>query len=218
MIACLLRAFGAWPGNAEWVEKDNMNTLLRDRIVRPFFRGMRCNLIGRGDTAAVSAGCLGVAENVSPIWRRRILQMIHGYGYEAGPWMYWGADACLSWPIWHRAFPDAKWVVVRRETGRIVNACNLTQYVKDVVPDIPVWADSYLGRFEDMAVAGCDIEECWPGRVFSGKLDTARALVTKLGMVWDDATANDALSPALWASGVFATTPTEGGWHEQPSN
>ncbi len=211
IIASLLRAFEAWPGDGEIRGRESYNNEVRNRIVRPFFRGIRSNLIGRGNTLLTTDQCRDVKDTVAPVWRRRILHLIHGKGYAGGPWLYWGADACLAWPIWNEAFPGAHWVIVRRETDAIVNACIMTKYVRDVVSDIPEWVDSYLTQIDRLQTGTESSRECWPGSVYSGKLDTARTLVTRLGMNWNDDTANDALSPALWASGVFSTVSTKGG-------
>jgi len=206
IVASLLRAFGAWPGDSETDDKHGPNAELRDRIIRPYFRGIREAPTGRGVTGGAVERSRSVASAVAPVWRRRMLHYLHGHGYEGGPWIYWGGDASLAWPVWLEAFPASRWVIVRRDEKNVIASCMATRYIRDAVGDIPAWANSYTDRFEEIAKAASLSLECWPGRMFSGKLDAAKRLVTDLGMTWDDDRANDALSPALWASGVFGAS------------
>lgn len=42
---------------------------------------------------------------------------------EGQLWMVKGSRLCQIWPVWHYAFPNAKWIIVRRKTGDIIDSC-----------------------------------------------------------------------------------------------
>ena len=51
-----------------------------------------------------------IARNQAEAWRHFVQKIMHRHGWKEGPWFYKGAKACLMWPMWHDAFPDAKWI------------------------------------------------------------------------------------------------------------
>ena len=45
----------------------------------------------------------------------KIAEIFFYSNYKGGSWYYKGAKMCLIWPIWHKAFPEAEWIIVRRD-------------------------------------------------------------------------------------------------------
>lgn len=56
-------------------------------------------------------------------WRKNVERIMQNEGYQNGPWFYKCPKMAHIWPVWNFAFPEAKWVIVRRKTGDIVNSC-----------------------------------------------------------------------------------------------
>ena len=42
---------------------------------------------------------------------------------------YKDSAICQTWQLWGKAFPDAKWIIVRRRTGDIIQSCVRTAYM-----------------------------------------------------------------------------------------
>lgn len=73
----------------------------------------------------------------------------------------------LTWWLWHEAFPDAKWIIVRRERNEIVNSCIRTSFMRAHGEDRAAWAEwvkQHERRFTAMhrVIRPGRIIEVWP--------------------------------------------------------
>jgi len=44
-------------------------------------------------------------------------------------WLYKESRLSQIWPVWNYAYPNAKWIIVRRKTGDIIESCLKTGYM-----------------------------------------------------------------------------------------
>ena len=112
--------------------------------------------------------------------------------------MYKGAKMCLIWPILHFAFPDAKWVIVRRRTADIVNSCIRTNFMrafrqqqnqkavgaKDEAEGWLWWVHQHEMRFVEMMTEGLNCKVVWPGRMVRGDYKQMMETIEWLGLEW----------------------------------
>jgi hypothetical protein len=138
-------------------------------------------------------------------FRADILSVMKNEGWDGRtPWFYKGAKACLVWRIWHKAFPLAKWVVVRRDLMDIARSCIRTGFMskyKDLEGWL-AWGESHERRFEDMKQAGLDVIEVWPHKALAeGNLEEYRQMIISLGLTWDKVAIQSFVSPELWNGG-----------------
>jgi hypothetical protein len=136
-------------------------------------------------------------------------------GYENGPWMYKGAKMCLHWPVWHYAFPNAKWIIVRRRTGDIIQSCLKTGFMRAFTNTANQravgaknerdgwlwWVHQHEQRFIEMIQEeeGPNCKQIWPHRMIKGDYAQLYETIDWLGLKWN----SDALSfidPLLWHS------------------
>ena len=205
IVARLLRACGIWGEATPRGQMDESDPVqIRSGIARPFFRGMSASMTGTGGWLDADK-CMAVSPDLAPIWRRRIHAAIRAQGYDGGRWMYRGPDACMAWPIWHEAFPLAKWIIVRRTDADIVTACK-RMFFANPPEDGGGW-DGWLCRYHERLKELRDTvgwwREIWPSKMISGELGVARCLMNDLEIPWDGTAIHDALTPVLWACGVF---------------
>src|SRR5690606_36215574 len=81
------------------------NTDVRDGVVKRYLRSIGADPLGQS--------ILADTDNLAyvPGWRKTVERHFRAF---PKPWAYKCAKATLIWPVWHEAFPDAKWIIVRR--------------------------------------------------------------------------------------------------------
>lgn len=105
----------------------------------------------------------------------------------------------LYWPVWDYAFPDAKWIIVRRRTGDVIQSCLKTGYLKtfknpEVLKTLNVdnekeawlWKiRQYEQKFVEMIQAGLNCRIIWPDRMADGNFLQIIETVDWLGLKWN---------------------------------
>jgi len=134
-------------------------------------------------------------------------------GYKDGPWMYKGAKMCQHWPVWNYAFPDAKWIIVRRKTPDIINSCMRTGFMRAFVNQSNQryvgakneqegwlwWVHQHEERFVEMVKTGLNVKWIWPERMIDGDYSQIKEMLEWLGLEWDQDVV-DFIEPKLWKS------------------
>ena len=108
---------------------------------------------------------------------------------------------CLIWPEWHKAFPDAKWIIVRRRTNDIVNSCMRTGFMNafQTPEGWRDWVEHHLERFQEMYAAELNILEVWPSKFVAGDFDEIKRVIDALGLKWKEDRVLEFVEPALWS-------------------
>lgn len=226
MVAGVINMCGAFGGLMSGSNKNNEkgmfeNARIRNQILKPYLRNLGVDRLGQYPLPDI---------NKMPIpsdWRIQIERIIKMEGYSSGPWMYKGAKMCLTWPVWHYAFPDAKWIIVRRRTGDIVNSCIKTNFmrafqrqqfreaigVKTEQAGWLWWVHEHEKRFVEMINEGLNVKVIWPDRMVSGNYSQIYETIEWLGLKWNDKVVKilEFVDPKLWHSRKsqqsFAKTP-----------
>lgn len=119
-------------------------------------------------------------------WREAVDNIMMREGYDEGERMIKSCKLALMWPVWHDAYPKAKWVIVRRRTGDIVDSCMKTDYMK-AHDDKEGWVEmirNYEDRFVEMITEGVDCKVIWPQRMVHGDYSQVYELLDWLGIGW----------------------------------
>jgi len=117
----------------------------------------------------------------------------------------------LFWPVWAHAFPDAKWVIVRRKPSDIINSCMKTSFMrafqkpafqKAVGVDSEEdgwlwWVHQHERLFVDMIQAGLNIKIVWPERMVNGDYRQLMETMEWLGLPWKSGVLSF-VDPKLW--------------------
>ena len=206
MVGTAINMCGAFRGklvNHGMFENDR---ILKE-IVEPYFNNLGVDLSGQYP--------LPVINNISiPVdWRRRVEQIITDEGYQKGQWMYKDSRLSLIWPVWNFAFPNAKWIIVRRRTGDIVQSCLKTGFMNAFSSEANQkavgvnteqdgwlwWVHQYENRFVEMIEAGLNCKVIWPDRMVHGDYQQMYETLEWLGLVWNSEVVNW-VDPLLWSS------------------
>jgi hypothetical protein len=123
-----------------------------------------------------------------------------GYNGEEDILMYKGAKMCLMWTLWDRAFPDAKWIIVRRRSEDIISSCMKTGFMskyKDRNGWLG-WVREHVKRFKEMYENKLNIREVFPQEMIDGNYIDIESIIEWLGLEWKEQTVKDFISPDLW--------------------
>ena len=210
MVAGATHLCGAWGGDMRGPNRNNKkgmfeNSRIVESIVKPYLARMGADRLGQFPLPDVDN--LDIPVN----WRAEVLQVMRNEGYKDGPWFYKGAKMCLMWPVWHFAFPYAKWIIVRRRTGDIVNSCLKTSFMrafgrrafqKAVGVDNEIdgwiwWVRQHERRFVEMIDNGLNCKIVWPERMVNGDYRQMMETIEWLGLEWNSEVLSF-IDPKLW--------------------
>lgn len=186
LTTAVLRACGA---NLGAVNSLNENMAVREGLVKPYLSSIKADPLCQDplpDLARIAP---------DPEWRAKVTKAIG----QPEPWAYKCAKACLFWPLWVEHFPEAKWVIVRRDRDKIVDSCLRTVFMRAFKDRSgwERWVDVHLERFEQLkAVADCI--EVWPHEAVSGDTEAYRPMVEHCGLEWRPQEVSAEINPGRW--------------------
>ena len=185
------------------------NHEIRERITKPYLRNLGVDPLGQYPLPDISN--LSIPVN----WREKIEQVFIKQGYTGGNLFYKGAKSCLFWPVWDHAFPNAKWIVVRRRSGDIANSCMNTGFMRafrDRKFQLAVgvgnerdgwlwWVRMHEKRFAEMIEEGLNIKIVWPERMVNGDYQQLYEAIEWLGLKWNSEVLSF-IDPKLWKARI----------------
>lgn len=208
MTAGIVDICGAWGGKMSGPNHNNKkgmfeNAAIRNGMVKPFFREMGVDPMGQNPLPDIDVVKL-VSQDFIIQWRIKIQRILAGHGYRIDseqPWFYKGAKMCLHWPVWHRAYPDAKWIIVRRKSADIVRSCMKTGFMRAYrdANGWLKWIDEHKERFMEMRDAGLNVQYVWPQYMIDRDLTEIERVVKALGLSWKQPQVETFIEPALWS-------------------
>lgn len=201
MVAGVFNICGAFGGKLSGPNRWNQrgmfeNAYIRDHVEKPFLRSIGMDPLGQDplpDTTNLRC----------PMdWRGTVEDVMLREGYTGGPWFYKGAKACLIWPVWHMAFPKAKWIIVRRATRDIVNSCMRTAFMhrRKTEEEWLAWARHHEDKFVEMYKAGLNVKVVWPNRMVRGDYEQMFETLEWAGLTIKRQEVIDFIEPKLWHS------------------
>lgn len=180
-IAAIINMCGAFGGI---MSKRNMycNDAIREILVKPYLDRLNVDVNGQksfpdSDTIIIPA-----------YWRKRVEQIMRDEGYKEGVWMYKDSRLTVTWSLWNISFPNAKWIIVRRRTGDVIQSCMKTGYMK-AFKDEDGWlwmVQEYEKRFIEMINEGIDHRIIWPERMVDGDFKQLYELCDWVGLTFNE--------------------------------
>ena len=211
MTAGVMSICGAYGGMMSGPTPSNKrgmfeNAMIRNQLVKQYLKDIDCDPLGQNPLPDLSQLDLNnKMEKDSNWWYNQVTKVMkmHGYKDFDQPWFYKGAKMCLLWPLWQLAFPEARWVIVRRRPEDIINSCLRTGFMKKCKGQSgwKYWVFEHEKRFQEMADEGMDIREVWPEKMIHGNFKEIEYVVKDLGLTWNEKEVREFISPDLWKGG-----------------
>jgi hypothetical protein len=176
------------------------NSEIRNRLVKPLLKKLGVDPMAQNPLPDVNIfkGLDG------DDWRVKVENLLKEQGVKDDDvWFYKGAKACLMWPLWNNAFPDAKWILVRRRSREIVNSCMRTGFMRAFQEEKGwfSWVEEHILRFNEMLQANINLREVWPQEMIDGQLEEIKDVIEWLGLEWKEDEVKNFVSPSLWHEG-----------------
>jgi hypothetical protein len=202
MVAGALEICGAWlgqtvPGGSKENPKGFFeNIMLREHVNKRILLGLGCDPLGVQGLPDLDR--LPAIPNLS----QAVKQIIRAEGYDGSRrWLFKDAKLSLLWPIYKAAFPNAQWIVVRRDTEEIIHSCLRTFFMVQHSRD-PLfwkrWADEYLSRLQKLKESGIWWRDIWPHDLVRGNLGALRQIAQELELDWDEPRVRNFIEPVYW--------------------
>ena len=194
MIAGVISRCGAFGGIMSGVRGQNENDAVKEILEKPYLVGIGADEMGQFPLPYKSR------IEISELWRNQVEEIFEKQGYQSGEWFYKSSRLCLLWEVWHKAFPTAKWVIVRRRTADIVESCKKTGYMRafknprirhviHVESEEAGWlwmAREYEKRFVEMISTGVNCKVVYPERLVYNDYSQLRETLEWLNLQWDE--------------------------------
>lgn len=134
-------------------------------------------------------------------WEKRVNMALNNQSIpQSMPFMYKDSQIAQLWPLWNNAYSDAKWIIVRRRTGDILNSLKETAYMnrfknksnilkvgaKDEKEAWLWWVHEYEERFRDIIASDLNYRIVWPERMRDGDFEQMKEVVSWCNLNWND--------------------------------
>lgn len=133
-------------------------------------------------------------------WKEKVVNSLKNQNIpESMPFVYKDSQIIQLWKLWQKAYPNAKWIIVRRRTGDILNSLHETAYMtkfknKKNIEQVGAesekdawlwWVHEYEERFRDIIESGVDYRIVWPERMRDEDFEQMKEVVNWCGLNWN---------------------------------
>ena len=151
LIAGIINLSEAFMGNTFQGNRHNPKGMFEnidiiDNLVKPYLKNN--NLDPKCQYPLPDFKKLNIDEN----WNKKVKSIFENQGYKEGPWAIKDAKMVMLWPIWSNAFPNAKWIIVRRSEDKIIDSCVRTSFMDrfNDKNDWQWWIDKHLEQLSKL--------------------------------------------------------------------
>jgi hypothetical protein len=192
MIAGVINRCGAFGGNMSNYKGVNENDAIKETLEKPYLASIWADEMGQYPLPEKRR------IKISLTWKESVDEIMEREGYKSGEWFYKSSKACLLWELWNNAYSRAKWIIVRRRTGDIIESCKKTGYMKAFKDEDKQravkamseeegwlwWVHEYEKRFVDMITTGLDCKVVYPERLVYGDYSQLYEMLDWLRLKW----------------------------------
>jgi hypothetical protein len=198
LVAGIIHKCGAWGGLMSGPTPYNKKGMFENEVIRNSI--VKTWLSRRGYDPLCQDPLPPRKVDPDPFWYGIIVKAIQQQEYPGGHWFYKGAKMCLMWQLWHFAFSEATWIIVRRNVDEIANSCMRTPFMKSFTTHIQwiEWATEHEQRFKDMKEEGLRIVGIWPEKIINGDASDIRLFIQEFGLQWNEKEIEAFIDPELW--------------------
>lgn len=201
MTTALIDAGGAFGGNVLGPTPANRKGQFENRricrtVVKRYLKTLNSDPLGQCSWPDLRN--LDPTEN-NPF--HKLLEIIQEDGWDGDcPWYYKEPKMCLIWPAVHNVYPDAKWVICRRNSSDIIRSCKRTAWFRSTLKteqQWTTWLNHHLDALEQIK-DNCQAREVWPYRFLNGDFSELVDVLDWLGLHFNEEVANEFVDRSLW--------------------
>lgn len=206
MVAGLFNRAGMWVGECVKGSPDNPsgfyeNKRLRDGLAKPILALHGYDRFGRDP---IPEETMDFPEKDIPTMVKDHLDA-DGYLYHV-PWGFKDAKLSLMWKPFHRAFPDAIWVIVDRDKEDILDSIEKTDFMQAGARSNErdrafwsKWVDRYQKGIDEIKAAPDTVwYELKSQDLIDGKFDDLISVLAACGLRFNEERARQFINPEYW--------------------
>ena len=161
---------------------------IRQKVLKPLLRELGADPRGQGRLPP--RGAMVLPARVAKLRRAVNVRLNGGRGYK-------DAKVLLVWRIFYRAFPAARWILVRRDPMGIVDSCIRCDFMtgRKYKAGWISWMQEHELRMADLKASGANVVEVWPD---PDEVESFKPAIKQAGVVWDEKAIRGALVPDAW--------------------
>jgi hypothetical protein len=191
IIARTIASLGVFTGKCnKLTENVNFKLLLND-----LYKNNKCPI--NAQYPLINNSLLSIPKN----WRNVVQYYMSIDGYKSDQkWLYKNHRILQTWRIWKEIYPDAKWIIVRRNTNDIIDSCIQTHYMnafknpfnlkkvnaKDEYEGWLWWIYKHKDLITELTASGIDYKIIWPEKMLFGDYTQMKEIVEWIGFQWND--------------------------------
>ena len=202
MIAGSIGICGAWTGSTVPGDRASNpkgffeHVIIREHVIKKLLTHIGCDPLGVRKLPPIHL------QGEPPGLVNYIKSIIESDGYKNDrPWLYKDAKLTLLWPYFMKGFPDAKWLVVKRDEEGFINSCLNTHFMKQHSEDRAFWvkfANEYRIRIEALKDTHANVLEISSPDVIAGDFPALETVISKLGLTYNEHKLREFISPNYW--------------------
>ena len=204
LIAGIISICGSFGGNFRGGTKSNQKGMFENAVIQQIDKEYlkSIGMDPKGQDPLPNTSNLTIPSD----WKQQIERVMLEEGYKKGSWFYKGARNCLTWPVWNYAYPNAKWIIVRRRSLDIVDSCLNTGFMDryNTEEGWMKWIHHHEEKFVEMIQAGLNVKQIWPERLIKSDYEQLYELIEWLGLPWKSQKVIEFIEPKLWKSKIKA--------------
>jgi hypothetical protein len=189
LTAQILQELGCTLGPEKSVNGLFENVDIRENITKRYLESIGADPLGQKPLPDVDAliAANGLRDDV-----------IRRMGDPVEPWAYKGAKLTFLWPLWDEAFPEAKWIIVRRDAQKIAESCMRTGFMRGYrnIEGWLGWVEDHEIQFERM-MDELDARELWPDEYVRDETPF-RQLCQFLDLEWEPGVVGRVFDQVRW--------------------
>ena len=213
MTAGIVDMCGAYGGLINLNKTRNNPTGMRENIqivnsvVKPYLKSIGADPMCQKNLPDIAVVKSSLSDELVDKIRHRVTNIIVSQGYDKKSlWYNKCPKMALIWPLWNAMFPDATWIIVRRDVEDIVRSCLRTSFMRAYTNKSGwiLWAGEHEKRFEEMIDAKLKVYEIWPQRMINGDFKEIQNVINAIGLNWDSSMEDKVrafVEPKLWGKG-----------------
>lgn len=188
LVTQILQVHGCWLGKPNRINRLYENVDHRERVLKPYLRSIGVDPLGQKTLPEIH----DLAPH--PGLRKSIQRFFDTSALIATK----DAKLSLVFPVWHEAFPEAKWVLVRRDREKIAESCLRTDFMRayDGKSGWLRWVEAHEQRFEGMK-RDLDLVEIWTDELVADP-EAFRPVAEHCGLPFDPEATGKAINPDVW--------------------
>ena len=203
LIGSIIHSCGCFGGDMSGPTKYNKkgmfeNIKIRNVMVKPLLINMGCDPLGQYPLP--NPNILLLDTYVAYDWKYKMLEILVLEGLKQNMrWFYKGAKLALIWPLWKKAFPDGKYLIVRRSDKDIIQSCLKTGFMRnfDNAEGWQWWIDRYKECFQSM-LENFNCREIWPSKIINNNYEELISILDWLELDYDIKKIKECPDVSLW--------------------